>query len=407
MKILNFASSNVDMVYSVDHITLPGETLAAAVLETFPGGKGLNQSIALSRAGAQVYHAGCIGQDGQMLTDILKSCGADLRYLKIVEEKTGHAIIQVDKHAENCIIIYHGANYCVTCDHIDSVLADFGKDDFLMTQNEISNVSYLIQAASDKGMQVVFNPSPYHEDLKKIPLQHIRWLILNETEAEGLFSTKDPLTIQQLLQTQYPHLSVLLTLGRSGSVIIDTARIHYQHAFVVTSVDTTAAGDTYTGFFIAELSRGQSAEDAMQVASAASAIAVSRKGASSSIPTMEEVKVQLDEMVQYPSCDRRIQTAKDFFENHYADGNVGMLAKELGYSPTYTSTWLKDQLHFSFTDLLQMKRAEIGAKLLADSQLSVTEIINMVGYTNETQFRRVFQQIYGCSPLKYRKSKKG
>ena len=153
MKIVNFGSCNIDHVYSLENIVRPGETVSTYSLELFEGGKGLNQSIAAARAGMSVFHAGCIGQDGEMLSSLLSNSGVDIRYLKVLEdEKTGHAIIQVSGKGENCILLYGGANLAVSREYIDEVISSFDSFDILLLQNEISNVDYLVEAAHKKGM---------------------------------------------------------------------------------------------------------------------------------------------------------------------------------------------------------------------------------------------------------------
>lgn len=294
MKILCFGSCNIDMVYSVDHILQPGETMSADALNTFPGGKGLNQAIALARAGAAVQFAGCIGPDGQFLRSTLTDCGVDIRYLREVEEKTGHAIIQVDKDAENAILIFAGANGMVTKEQIKETLTDFSAGDFLLVQNEINMLPELVQAAAEIGMQIVFNPSPLNAQARAVNLRYVKYLLVNETEARGMTGSDEPDTLQTYIRQKAPHLKILLTRGKRGSIYFDAEHTHVQQAFKVKSVDTTAAGDTYTGYFIAGLSRGEGYQEAMRYASAASAISVSRQGAASSIPTREEVTAALE-----------------------------------------------------------------------------------------------------------------
>lgn len=295
MKILNFGSCNIDYVYDVEHIVRPGETLVADKISKYPGGKGLNQAIAIAKAGAQVYFAGCIGKDDTMLRPILMESGVDVSCLLSVEETTGQAIIQVDANGENSIIIHRGANGLVTTGHIDQVLAEFEDGDMLLVQNEISNLLYLIKSASEKGMKIILNPSPFEEMLKNIDLKDLYGLILNETEAAQWAGAENPTDFLNWVQHNYPDLWVVLTLGKKGCVSLRNGELYRQQAYKVVAVDTTAAGDTFTGYFIAGLSRGMKVSEILQMASMASAIAVSRKGAASSIPEYVEVKERLEE----------------------------------------------------------------------------------------------------------------
>ncbi len=290
MKVLNFGSCNIDKVYSVDHITVCGETNHAATLEIFPGGKGLNQSVALARTAERVYHAGCIGRDGEFLREILEENQVDVTYLNTIEEVTGHAVIQLDNDAENCIIIYGGANRAITTEYIDTVLEDFEAGDMLVLQNEISNVDYLIEKAYKKGMEIALNPSPIDNIILSIDLTKITYLLLNETEGKAYKETENAEELLTYMTEAYPNLHILLTLGKRGSVYAYQKVRYTQEIFPVNAVDTTGAGDTYSGFFLGQICNGVSPAEAMRIASGASALAVSRKGASSSIPTLDEVK---------------------------------------------------------------------------------------------------------------------
>jgi len=407
MKILNFGSCNIDTVYQVPHILRPGETVSATSVASFPGGKGLNQSIALARSGALVYHAGCIGQDGNMLVDIMSSCGIDLCYLKTVDDKTGLAIIQVEQSGENSILIYSGANGRITETHIDSVLKDFQPGDFLLAQNEIAHVPYLISQAARKGLQVVFNPSPFNGRIRDINLRDLTYMILNEVEAEGFWGTSDPDELLPILRTQYPWLKIVLTLGKNGSVYFGDGYCCRQSAYRVEIVDTTAAGDTFTGYFISGIAAGKTPQSAMRYASAAAALAVSREGAASSIPAMQTVEEKLGSLLPYDS--RKTDTMRDtvirFMDENYRDGTLEKLANALGYTASYTSTWLKTNLNTTFSQLIQDKRCEVAAKYLRGTDISVADIIHMVGYHNESFFRRIFGEKYHCTPLKYRERK--
>lgn len=289
MKILNFGSCNIDIVCSLDHIVKPGETLSAHSVEMFVGGKGLNQSVALANAGSKVYHAGCIGSDGSVLSDFMLNAGVDLSYLRVVDEKTGQATIQVDKNGENAIFLYAGANNAVTEEYVDSVLSNFGKGDFLLLQNEINNISYIIDKAYDRGMKIFLNPAPFNKNVADIDLNKLYCIIPNEIESSGYTGSDGYKAFADLIRSKYPNLRAVVTLGKRGSVYIDAETIHIQKAYTVNAVDTTAAGDTFVGYFVAEISRGKAPHEAINVASAASALTVSRKGAAPSIPTLDEV----------------------------------------------------------------------------------------------------------------------
>ena len=296
MKVLNFGSCNVDYVYSMSHIVREGETIPAQNLELFAGGKGLNQSIAAARAGVSTYHAGCIGYDGQMLRDILTQSGVDLSYLREVDEKNGHAIIQVDEQGNNCIVIYAGSNHCVTRGQIDGVLEQFSSNDIILLQNEINDVEYVIEKAHEKGMCVVFNPSPIDAVISRIDFDKISYVILNEIEAEGITGRADTDGQLDFFCKNYPDLKVILTLGKNGAIMMYDGRLLREAALDVCVVDTTAAGDTFTGYFVAGLAAGDDYGLILRRASVAAAIAVSRAGAAPSIPTEAEVLDAMDEL---------------------------------------------------------------------------------------------------------------
>lgn len=289
MKILNFGSCNIDYVYTLDHIVVPGETESIYGMKIFPGGKGLNQSIATARAGANVYHAGCVGNDGKMLLDILQESGVNTKYTKMIDEKNGHAIIQVSSKGENSILLYSGSNGMVSKKQIDSVLKDFGAGDILLLQNEINDIGTIIQKAYKKGMYIIFNPSPFNETIKGIDLNMISYLILNEVEAKGFSGSDDLEENLFFFRKHYPNLKLVLTLGVKGCVYMDVDCEVHQPAFQVETVDTTAAGDTFTGYFVAELAKGTEYAEILRLASAASALAVSKNGAAPSIPSKKDV----------------------------------------------------------------------------------------------------------------------
>ncbi len=294
MKVLNFGSLNVDHVYRLPHVVQVGETISSSSIHVYPGGKGLNQSIALGKAGVEVYHAGAVGRDGMFLLDILCKAGVDTHLIRILEdESTGHAIIQNDDDGDNAIILYGGANQRMDRQHIDRVLESFGAGDFLVLQNEINELAYLVDSAYEKGMQIVLNPSPMNEIILGLSLEKIAYFILNEIEAAQILGLNPQKTEGDLLlnglSRRFPSARIILTLGGEGSMYTDGAKVIHQPIYQVKAVDTTAAGDTFSGYFLAGLIKGMSMEESMDLAAKASAIAVTRNGAGVSIPEFEEV----------------------------------------------------------------------------------------------------------------------
>ena len=293
MKILNFGSLNLDYVYEVDHFVQPGETLSAASQTVKAGGKGLNQSIALSRAGAQAWHAGCVGAGGEKLAELLKSNGVHAEYIRPVPTLQGNAVIQVNARGENCILLFGGSNRCVTEAQIDETISAFAPGDWLLLQNEVNLVDRMVDRAAEKGMIIALNPSPFDGKLAAVDFGKLHWLLMNEIEAEQLTGEKDPEAAWAALHKRYSRLSVLITLGVKGSmawrVQNGAVEARFQPALPVQAVDTTAAGDTYTGYFIGGLMEGRNLKQCMERAARASAIAVTRFGAADSIPTKDEV----------------------------------------------------------------------------------------------------------------------
>lgn len=289
MKILNFGSLNLDLVYQMPHFIRAGETLSSTAFNKNVGGKGLNQSVALAKAGAEIYHAGLIGEDGEMLRAFLADNGVDTRFVRTIDQPSGHAVIQVEPAGNNCIFLYGGANQCVTEAFIQEALEPFGEGDFLVLQNEINSIDKIIDAAYAKGMQVVLNPSPIADNLKDLPLEKISWFILNEIEGGELSGETDPDKILDKLTELYPHAQIVLTLGGDGSVYCGKGQRIRQQVYKVQAVDTTAAGDTFTGFFFAAVADGVEPAEALKRASKASSISVTRPGAAASIPTLAEV----------------------------------------------------------------------------------------------------------------------
>ena len=293
-RILNYGSLNIDYVYDVPHFVKAGETLSSKGRNIFAGGKGLNQSIALSRAGGKVSHFGAVGKnDNTILTDALKENNIDLSYLKYRDDCSGHTIIQVDENGQNCIILFGGANQTLKHEEMDETLSHFEKGDFLIMQNETNDLSYMLTHAAEKGIKCCLNVSPITDALLKLPLELCYLLIVNEIEAaalSGLSEDCDPYVLLDALSSKYKNSSFVLTLGSRGSILKFKGEEPIScKSFKVKAIDTTAAGDTYLGYLIANLANGYSPKDAVREATAASALAVQVKGAAPSIPTKAKV----------------------------------------------------------------------------------------------------------------------
>ncbi len=286
LKILNFGSLNIDHVYRVKQFVTPGETVKSDDYTRKVGGKGLNQSVAIARAGARVYHAGAVGADGDFLKDFMNRDGIDTTFVSDSEIPTGHAIIQVDENGENCILLYGGANQGITEEVADKVLSDFSEGDFVVLQNETNIVPYVIDKAYEKGMKIFFNPSPVTENMTSFPLDKVDCFILNEIEGEALTGEKEIKKIIESLKNKFSQAEFVLTLGSKGSVYFNGNNCFSFEAEKVKAVDTTAAGDTFTGYFIAALANGRSVEEAMKKATSAAAKTVTVAGAAESIPYM-------------------------------------------------------------------------------------------------------------------------
>lgn len=290
-KIVCLGSLNLDHVYRLDHFVRPGETLGSESYSVGCGGKGLNQSIALARAGAPVMHAGRIGHDGGILRSALEAAGVDVSLLVEGDVPTGHAIIQVDAKGENAIILYGGANRRITEAEIDAALDAVG-DGILLLQNEINSLGTILEKAHARGIRTAFNFAPFDpEDAKTLPLGLLSYLIVNEIEGAGVAGVAEPEAILRTLKERYPGCRVILTLGKAGAAFLgDDGVMVPVPPCPAEVVDTTSAGDTFIGYLFAGLLEGMELKAAMELAGGASAITVSRAGAADSIPFRKELR---------------------------------------------------------------------------------------------------------------------
>lgn len=290
MKIINFGSINIDYVYEMDHFVREKETTSSLSFSKHIGGKGLNQSIACKKAGIDVIHAGMIGEDGKFILKYLQENNIDTKYIKCISKPTGHAIIQ-NCRGENSIIIEHGANYAIDNEYIDFILNKCNKDNIILIQNEISNIDYLIKKAYEKEIPIYFNVAPCDKTVLEYPLNLVSTLIVNEIEAQELTncSSNNYEDILDCLEKKFINQEILLTVGRDGAFYSNNKKRIYQKAYSVTAIDSTAAGDTFIGFFISSIIKGYEVKDALNIASKASSVTIQKKGASNSIPSWSDI----------------------------------------------------------------------------------------------------------------------
>ncbi len=289
MAIINFGSINIDHVYQVPHFVQPGETLDTTDYQILLGGKGANQSIALAKAGADVLHVGYINENDVQFKQEMIKLGINGRFIQCTSTASGHAIIQVTPSGENAIFIFGGANRLINEKDIQRALFDANKDDWVLLQNETTGTKAVLEQAKAKGLKVAFNPAPMTADIHDLDMRLIDLLIVNEIEAAELAGSEHYDDIVMFIEERFTHGSVLLTLGKQGVEWFSRGDHIAYPAFSVDAVDTTAAGDTFIGFFLAHYQIHQQPQLAIRHACAASAIAVTRVGAAPSIPTHDEV----------------------------------------------------------------------------------------------------------------------
>ena len=291
MAFLVMGSLNYDDNYFLDHIVMPGETIASQTMEAACGGKGFNQAVALAKAGAEVYLAGLVGEaDGERICQEARENGIKDTFLRKKEGYTGKAIIQIDQAGQNSIVLFGGANRQWTLEYVDKVLEHFQAEDILILQNEINVTAEIITKAWKKGMKIVLNPSPFEEKILNWPLEKVSLFLLNEVEGGQMTGEKEPEKILKRLQAKYPNAAFVLTYGEKGAWYVGNGETAYCPAKNVKVIDTTAAGDTFTGYFLSARGRGYGVEESLKKATAAAGEAVTRKGAAVSIPCWEELE---------------------------------------------------------------------------------------------------------------------
>lgn len=291
--IVNFGSINVDHVYQVPHMPAAGETLAATAYDRHLGGKGINQSIAIVRAGGAVCHVGQVGPDGAWALEQIQSFGVDTGRIVQVAAPTGHAVIMVDARGENQIVIASGANLELTSNQIAEGLdAQSGADNWVLIQNEMTRSHEIAEAARKRGYRVALAAAPFvAEDVLPL-IGMVDLLAVNEIEAAEFSAALGTGT------DKIPVSRLLVTRGAEGAQFTEDGATINQAAFPVTPVDTTGAGDTFLGAFLAKYAAGKEAGAALEFAAAASALQVTRPGAASAIPTAADTETFLQQQHQ-------------------------------------------------------------------------------------------------------------
>ncbi|WP_410219494.1 ribokinase [Paracoccus sp. (in: a-proteobacteria)] len=284
MAIWNLGSINIDHVYHLETLPRPGETLASRGYSVGLGGKGANQSVAAARAGAVTHHLGAMGRADDWVLDRLSDSGVDVSgILRLEDQATGHAIILLDREAENAIVIHPGANRAIDRISLLDRLMALGPKDSLLIQNETNAQVVAAQAARAQGACVIYSAAPFDLEAVRAILPHVSVLAMNEGEAQQLFAG---------VPGALPVQGLLITRGAQGAEYRDltTGQTYEQLAFPVTPVDTTGAGDTFAGYFAAALDGGDDIPAALRLAAAAAALKVTRAGAGDAIPTRAEVE---------------------------------------------------------------------------------------------------------------------
>jgi ribokinase len=297
MKILVFGSLNVDLIFSVDHIVRPGETTGSTALTRSAGGKGANQAAALAKAGMPVYMAGKIGGDGEFLLDLLRSYGVNTNYVARYDGATGQALIQLDKNSQNAIVLFPGGNALISGEEVNAVLENFTEGDIVVLQNEINLTAEIIESAKSRNMRIYLNPSPYNERIEKLPLEKVDAFFVNEIEGAAMAGLPPPVPsapgvfeeILSRLVRRFPESEIILTAGKAGAYYGFKETREKGDIVQGPVVDTTGAGDTFSGYYIAARVNQFPVQQALAMACKAASIAVSRKGAMTAIPVSSEV----------------------------------------------------------------------------------------------------------------------
>lgn len=284
--IWNLGSINIDNSYEVTHLPAAGETLAARSYHCGLGGKGANMSVAAARAAAPVSHIGAVGVDGKWARDRLMEYGVDTPHIALIDVPTGHANIVVDAAGENSIVLFQGANIELSEAMIGTALSEASPGDFLVMQNETNGQEYAATIARSLGLRVVYAAAPFDAKAVAAVAAQTDLLVLNAIEAAQLAEA----TGTPLEDLGIPD--IVVTLGADGCKWVSKGRVRAFDAYPAKSVDTTGAGDTFTGYLVAGLDRGLGMEAAIDLALRAASLMVMRYGTADVIPDLKEIQDQ-------------------------------------------------------------------------------------------------------------------
>lgn len=290
-RLLVVGSMNMDYVVTVDRYPVLGETVHGGDLQMFFGGKGANQAVAAARCGANVALFGCVGGDpaGEMVIKNLAGYGIQTAWVRQTQNATGTALIIVDKRGNNAIVVSPGANNTIQASRLTDPELGLNAFQVALLQLEIplDEVFQAIRILKKAGVTVVLNPSPAYKLPQEI-LALVDHLILNESELEFFTETAD---LEKSLQkiAGWGVNNIVLTLGEQGALLYRNGNSQIFPSYAVQVVDTTGAGDTFTGSYATLLAEGHSLETCVQFANAAAALSITQMGAQSAIPMREEV----------------------------------------------------------------------------------------------------------------------
>ena len=287
MKVIVIGSLNKDIVFEVESIVNEGQTISSKTQSEYIGGKGFNQSVALSYAYPNVYYYCNLNKNDKYIEYQMKKYNFKKDYIQKIEEPTGIAFIQVNKNGENAIVISKNANNCIDFDHVKNILEDFNKDDLVLLQNEINDVEKIIDLCQEKGISVALNPSPV-EGITMDLVSKVKYLIANLEEFLSITRCTDLEQGIKVFRKGNLDTQLIITLGKEGA-LYNYKKTVKAIGIETNAVDTTCAGDTFLGYFLGSLLNGLSVEESLDKANLAASLCIQKKGASNSIPTLNEV----------------------------------------------------------------------------------------------------------------------